>query len=201
MLKFITHMQISRRLLLAFLLAAVVPGIIISILGLSFINTQRARSQAILVNIRAFKTANTTGAQIPQMLQLLNIAYGEQFLQQGKDQNISVDTVSTLRDASAHFEQAIQQYQQNYQISTAPLMRGTKDILFNDDPKDMLVQQQSSQLEHVLTNAWPDYRNAQEQVLQAIASKASPAEVGTLLQTAHAKNEALQQDRKSVVQG
>ncbi len=193
MLKFITHMQISRRLLLAFLLAAVVPGIIISILGLSFINTQRARSQAILVNIRAFKTANATGAQIPQMLQLLNIAYGEQFLQKGKDQNISGDTVSTLRGASAHFEQAIRQYQQNYQIGTAPLMRGTKDILFNDDPKDTLAKQQNSQLEHVLTNAWPDYRNAQEQVLQAIASNASPADVGTLLQTAHAKNEALQQ--------
>src|SRR5689334_10354500 len=98
MLKFITHMQISRRLLFAFLLAAVVPGIIISILGFAFINTMRARSQAILINIRAFKTATANGAEIPQMLQLLNSAYEEESSQNEKKQDIVANTMNTLRD-------------------------------------------------------------------------------------------------------
>ncbi len=58
MLKFITNMQISRRLLFAFLLAAVIPGIIISILGFGFISAQKSRSQAIQMNIQAFGNSN-----------------------------------------------------------------------------------------------------------------------------------------------
>jgi methyl-accepting chemotaxis protein len=169
-----------------------VPGIIISILGFAFINTQRARSQAILINIRAFKTATATGAEIPRMLQLLNISYEEQVLQKGNARSLQTDTVSTLRDTSARFEQAARQYQQNYQISTSPRMSGTNEILLNDDPRAVLARQQRVLLDQVLNEAWPDYHSAQERALQAIAHKAKPEQIAALLRGARTRHEALQ---------
>ena len=64
MFKFITNMQISRRLLFAFLLVAIIPGIIIVILGFSFINAQKSRSQAIQINIQAFKMVTIIGCDL-----------------------------------------------------------------------------------------------------------------------------------------
>jgi nitrogen fixation/metabolism regulation signal transduction histidine kinase len=109
MLKFITNMQISRRLLFAFLLAAVIPGIIISILGLGFINAQKSRSQAIQMNIQAFKMVTTAGDNLPRMIALLKSAYQNHYETVPGQQAQATDTLNQLQTVTTHFDQAIRQ--------------------------------------------------------------------------------------------
>src|SRR5436853_1144246 len=113
MLKFITNMQISRRLLCAFLLAAIIPGIIISALGFTFINTQQSRSQAMQTDIHAFKSVTNTSAYLPQIINLLKLAYHNQYdvlVKPLVPQEQALDTLGQLAVVTRHFELAVSQY-------------------------------------------------------------------------------------------
>lgn len=184
MLKFITNMQISRRLLFAFLLAAVIPGIIISILGFGFINAQKSRSQAIQMNIQAFKMVTTTGEDLPKMMALLKSAYQNHYETVPGQQAQATDTLNQLQTVATHFDQAIRQYKRNYQISTSPIMRGIDDILVSDDPNVPLAKRQQTAIDLVITKLWPDYQQAQKNVLSAIATDAPKEQVTSPLQQA-----------------
>jgi len=184
MLKFITNMQISRRLLFAFLLAAVIPGIIISILGFGFINAQKSRSQAIQMNIQAFKMVTTTGDDLPRMIALLKSVYQAHYETVPDQQAQATDTLNQLQTVTTHFDQAIRQYKQNYQISNSPIMRGIDDILVSDDPNVPLAKRQHAAIDLIINKLWPDYQQAQNHVLSAIAMNAPKELVTPLLQQA-----------------
>ncbi|HWS82947.1 MAG TPA: methyl-accepting chemotaxis protein, partial [Ktedonobacteraceae bacterium] len=184
MLKFITNMQISRHLLFAFLLAAVIPGIIISILGFGFINAQKSRSQAIQMNIQAFKMVTTTGDDLPRMIALLKSAYQDHYETVPGQQAQGTDTLNQLQTVATHFDQAIRQYKQGYQINTSPGMRGINDILLSDDPNASLAKRQHAAIDLIINKLWPDYQQAQNRVLSAIAMNAPKEQVTPLLQQA-----------------
>ncbi|MBV8694084.1 MAG: hypothetical protein JO183_01170, partial [Ktedonobacteraceae bacterium] len=67
MLTFISKIPIFRRLFLAFVLAVVIPGIVITILGVSFINTLTLRSQAVQNNIEAVSAVTSDDAHLDAM--------------------------------------------------------------------------------------------------------------------------------------
>lgn len=184
MLKFITNMPIFHRLLFAFLLVAVIPGIIISILGFSFINAQKSRGQAIQMNIQAFKMAVITDTYLPSMIELLKSAYQDHYEIVPSQQTEASDTLNQLQNATIHFDQAIRQYKQNYQIATSPNMRGVYTILLGDDPNTPLAKQQQASINLIINKLWPDYQQAQNSVLSAIATNAPQEQVDPLLQQA-----------------
>lgn len=192
MLKFITKIQISRRLLFAFLLAAVIPGIIISILGFGFINAQKSRSQAIQLNIQAFKMVTTTGSYLPRMIELLKSAYQDQYETTPNQPAQATDTLNQLKIVTKQFEQAIQQYKQNYQINTSSNMKGNYDILLSDDANMSLAKRQDTALGLVTNKLWPNYQQAQNLVLSAIAMNAPKEQVASLLQQATDKYSTLE---------
>ncbi len=183
MLKFITNIQISRRLLFAFFLAAVIPGIIISILGFTFINSQRVRGQAVARNINAFKTTTTAGSYLPRLIELLKITYQNQY--DSKQAASTQSTVSQLRTVENLFDQTIRQYKQNDEINSSTQMRTTRAILLADDPHTRLPAQQQDTLVGIQNTLWPDYRQAQNKVLAALARKeATKEQIAALLQQA-----------------
>jgi methyl-accepting chemotaxis protein len=194
MFKFITNMQISRRLLCAFLLAAIIPGIIISILGFTFINTQRSRSQAIQMNIHIFKSATTTSGCLPQIINLLKLAYHNQYdiqVQPLPPQEQALDTLSQLTVVTHRFDQAVSQYQQSYQINTAAQMSTIRSMLFYDNPNSPLPKQQQAAIDLVEHTLWPDYQQTQNKLINAFNSKASSDQAMLLLQQAMTKHTAL----------
>ncbi len=191
MFKFITNMQISRRLLCAFLLAAIIPGIIISILGLTFINTQRSRSQAMQMNIHIFKSATTTSAYLPQIINLLKLDYHNQYDTPLPPQEQALDTLSQLAVVTHYFGQAVSQYQQSYEINTAAQMSTTRSILFYDHPDSPLPKQQQAAIYQVEHKLWPDYQQAQNKLINAFNSKAPSDQATLLLQQAMTKHTAL----------
>jgi methyl-accepting chemotaxis protein len=194
MFKFITNMQISRRLLFAFLLAAIIPGIIISILGFTFVNAQRNRSQAIQTNIHIFKSATTTSAYLPQIISLLKMAYHNQYDILTKPlapQEQALDTLGQLAVATHHFDQAVSQYQQSYQINTSPQMSNIRSMLLYDSPNSPLPRQQQDMLYQVTHTLWPDYQQAQDKLINALITKVSSDQATPLLQQAISKYIAL----------
>ncbi len=184
MLKFITKIQISRRLLFAFLLAAIIPGIIISILGFGFINAQKSRSQAIQLNIQVFKMVTTTGGYLPSMIELLRSAYQDQYETIPNQSTQATEKLNQLKAITKQFEQGIHQYKQNYQITSSPNMKGIYNILLSDDPNVPLVKQQDTAISSIRNKLWPDYQQAQNLVISAIATNAPKEQVASLLQQA-----------------
>lgn len=196
MFKFITNMQISRRLLFAFFLAAIIPGIIISILGFTFINTQQSRSQAIQMNIHICKSASTTGAYLPEIINLLQLAYHNQYDIRAQplppqEQEQAIDTLGQLAVVTNHFDQAVSQYQQTYQINASPQMSNIRSILLYDNPNSPLPREQQTALDQVAHQLWPDYQQAQNQLIDALNTRASSDQATLLLQQAITKQSAL----------
>ena len=194
MLKFITNMQISRRLLCAFLLAAIIPGIIISILGLTFINAQRSRSQAMQMSMRTFKSATTTSTYLPQIINLLKLAYHNQYdvlVQTLPAQGQAADTLSQLAVVTHSFDQAMSQYQQAYQINTSSQVSILRSMLFYDNPATTLPREQRTMLDQAKYTLWPDYQQAQNQLVAALTARVPGDQAMVLLQQAIAKHTAL----------
>ncbi len=185
MLKFITNMQISRRLLLAFLLSAVIPGIVISMLGFTFFKGQTERSQIIRTNINAFKSATMAGTYLPDLNTLLVTAYLEEYQNQQASSKTQIDAnIQQLHETNALFSTAAQDYAQNYELLTAPKMHETLNVLMLNrlDPDVPKLQQQD--LYQVAHTLWPQYQMAQEQAIEAMDNKAPALKVRTLITTA-----------------
>ena len=202
MVRFITNMQISRRLLFAFLLAAIIPGIIISILGFTFINTQQSRTQAIQMNIHICKSATTIGAYLPQIINLLKLAYHNQYDILDKPlplEDETPDPLGQLTIVTRYFDQAVAQYQQAYQINTSSQMSSVRSILLNDNPTSTLPREQQTTLDQIEHTLWPDYQQAQNQLVNAFNAKASSDQAIPLLQDATTKYTALSDGWNKVI--
>jgi methyl-accepting chemotaxis protein len=181
MLKFITRIQISRRLLLAFLVAAVIPGIVISLLGFAFIGEQNTRSQAIQANINSSKSVSTVNSYLLRMNILLNQLYQKQY-ENGQNPTPAQiqEGVSQLQDQETTVDTAIQYFEQDYQLTTAPKMRSVYSALMSNNSKTVLPEQQQGALNRV--NAlWSIYKGEQAQTREAIARKAPGQQVRALL--------------------
>lgn len=181
MLKFITNIQISRRLLLAFLLAAVIPGIITSLLGFTFVGEQNARSRAFQTNINASRSVSTINLYLLKMNTLLNAFYQKQY-ENGQNTTPAQiqESISQLQDRENNVDSAIQHFEQEYQLTTAPNMRIVYSTLISNNSKTLLPDQQQDALNQM--NAfWSIYRDEQIHVREAIAKKAPGGRVSTLL--------------------
>lgn len=187
MLKFITNMQISRRLLLAFLLAAVIPGIVISVLGITFAKRQVEQGQVIQTNIHAFKSATTIGTYLPRINYLLNKIYQEQYTpgKESDPEQLQTD-LQQLGEATGYFETDIHQFQQNYGAATASSMLNTRQLLNANYQNEHLPEQQQQELTLIQTHLWPNYRTAQDHLLSAITEKAPLEQSKNLLAEANA---------------
>ena len=185
MLKFITNMQISRRLLLAFLLSAVIPGIVISVLGFTFFRGQSERSQVIRTNMNAFKSATMTGTYLPDLNTLLVTTYLEAY--QGRSVSTKTqmrDNIQRLYETSALFTEATRRYSDNYGLRTAPQMQPTLEILnLNQLDMDAPTRQQQD-LYQVTHTLWPQYQRVQQQAIEAMNAKASVSRVHDLVTAA-----------------
>ncbi|HLG78212.1 MAG TPA: HAMP domain-containing protein, partial [Ktedonobacteraceae bacterium] len=195
MLKIISTISISRRLLIAFMLAAVIPGIVISILGFAFTTEQKNRSRAIQTDIGALQTATTASSYLPRLRDLLKTLY------QDHDENASSalksqipDVIAQLNTFSMLFDDEIRTYQQNYEVNTSAQMSKTRSILLNKDTSTDLPAQQQTVLGRVQNTSWPEYYVAQERVIGAITTDDNSSELATFVQYAQDKYSTLAND-------
>src|SRR6266536_3962040 len=170
MFTFVTNIPISRRLSYAFLLAALIPGIVISGLGIAFINTQIARSQVIQTNIRMTKDTTNASLSLQRSMDLLNVAV-EQYKAQGANSQTR-KLLDTIVSNETIFETTLRQYPQLYQLASAPQMNDTRNMLLADNPDATTVNDQKVAINQVET-LWSQYKGAQEQVIKGIKNNAN----------------------------
>ena len=154
MFTFVSNIPIFRRLFYAFLLAAIIPGIIISALSIAFINTQNTRNQVVQINMSMSKDTATISSALQRSKDLLNGLNGTQ---------PSSTLVHTISGIQQNIETDIQHYAQQYQLASAQ-MSTIRSMLLDNNPGTKIVTDQQTAIKQ-LEKLWPICRNAQGRAL------------------------------------
>ncbi len=196
MFTFIANIPIFRRLLYAFLLAAVAPGIVIGILGVVFLYQQNARGEQVKTNVASVQAANVTSTYLQDLNQQLNTAnsayHGQGQVSDQQMRNALQQALTKVADSSTKFNNGAANYKKNFQLATAPQMSDINTTLQADAPTANLGTSQQQSLTLVLNKLWPNYKLASDQVIKDINGKQSAATVQKDLDVANTQFGALQ---------
>ena len=165
MFTFVSNIPIFRRLFLAFVLAAVIPGVIITILGTTFVSGLNTRSQAQQKNLAALNESYRLGGLLAEMNGLRDEVISL------SQQNISnQQQLAELNRVEQDFNTNSQLFQQNYLVATSTNMNDVKNILLSDAPSNAAAQTQVNTMDQVLgTNGlWMAYRDASDKLLKTV---------------------------------
>ncbi len=166
MFTFVSNIPIFRRLFLAFVLAAVIPGIIITILGTTFVSGLNTRSQAQQKNLAALNESYRLGGLLAQMDGLRDEVISL------SQQNISNQSqLAELNRAERDFDTNSKLFQQNYLVATSSNMTEVKNILASDAPSDSSAQTQLNTMDQILgtDGLWKTYMNANDKLLNVVS--------------------------------
>jgi methyl-accepting chemotaxis protein len=157
MLSFISRIPIFRRLFYAFLLAALVPGIIIVILGSTFINILNAHSIAEQESNQALIFTEQSAPDLQATYNtLLDAADFLSINMVPNAGNGSQTVIGNLQDYTNLFDLSVQTFQEEYALTT-PNMSGVQQAVMSNDPNSPLPAQQQ-QIVNKLLKDWPAYK-------------------------------------------
>ncbi|HEY4389511.1 MAG TPA: methyl-accepting chemotaxis protein [Ktedonobacteraceae bacterium] len=162
MWRFLINMSIARRLTVAATIAALIPGIVISILGSSYVNTLNTVNNTVQVDDTAVKLVTDMQADLLRMNALL----GALSMAPGSEGN-NIQNSREIIQLTGDFSSALATYQQDYQIATSAKMQSIRDALKNDSQGSQEPISQRS-ITYVVNLQWKSYKNAQNQTLQAV---------------------------------
>ncbi len=169
MLKVIANIPIFRRLFYAFLLAAVIPGFVITLLGVSFINTQNARSQALQASLQALEASGTVGSYLQDLKWQPGLSSGGWSHMKGPALAAAAPQIAdNVHNLEQLFTKAATSYKRDYQLNSASQMVGAHSQLLRNDPGSPLPDQQQLLLDRILTKQFPAYEAVQEQILSGL---------------------------------
>jgi methyl-accepting chemotaxis protein len=174
MIKFINNIPIFRRLFLAFALSAAIPGVVIILLGSYYLSALSIRSQAVSTSFDAQNIASQELANLETMNALLKARENGVFASKNPDiPDPSLSAAGALVDNEINsrqkdFDQALQTYQNNYELATSSNMSTIRGILQSDNPNSTITQDQQRALNAVInpqnpqSGEWPAYELSQE---------------------------------------
>ncbi len=174
MLRFIRNMPIFRRLFMAFALATVVPAIVIVFLGNNNISSVDIRGQAVRTSFDAQNAASQQQINLQRMNALLQTRHNQIFASlsnQIKDASLSAAGALISSDIfarEADFNQALTDYQNNYDLATSHNMSTVQNILMSDNPNTHISSDQQAALNKVINVDWPKYKGFQDQELKQL---------------------------------
>ncbi len=154
----LSNTPIFRRLFYAFLVAALIPGIIIIALSASYINTLNTRSQAVQTGNSAIEKV-TMGLNDLQGMNSSLIA-----LHFDTTNTMTGSLTSSINQQQQSFDQTLTDYVSNYQLATSSNMDGIHSILLSSDSTDSIAKDQTTTLANI-GNQWPQYKQAVQQAL------------------------------------
>jgi methyl-accepting chemotaxis protein len=163
MLRFLTNISITRRLMLAAAITALIPGVVISILGSSYIDTLSSINETVRVENTAVNLATGMQADILRMNALLEGLNPSPASAAENFQNSS-----EIEQLIGDFGSQLATYRRDYQIATSPTMQSIRAILQNDSQGNQAPASQQAIL-YVVAMQWQDYyQPAQSKVLYDI---------------------------------
>src|SRR5436305_8448947 len=157
MFQFISNTPIFRRLFIAFAIAAVIPGIVIILLGSYYLNALSVRGQAVRTSFDAQNIASQEQINLQGMNALFQARYAQVFADMsGTIQDSSLNASSTLINIDlltrkTDFEQTLKTYQSDYELATSSNMSTIRSILLSDDPNNsQIISNQQAALNNVI---------------------------------------------------
>src|SRR5579859_4709048 len=185
MVRFISNIPIFRRLFIAFAIAALIPGIVIVLLGNFYISSLTTRGEAVRTSFDAQSAAATEDTNLQRMNTALEYYHSEVYGQVFAALNgLSIDpsylnsgasTAGEVVQNEAEFNQVVGSYPGNYistyEIIDSPNMATIKGILTGDDPTtgNAIINQQKTALESA-QRLWIKYKGYQDAVLSDLAT-------------------------------
>jgi len=172
MVKLLSNLPIFRRLFIAFAVAAVVPTIVIVLLGNFYLNSLSSRSQVVATSVDAQNTAAQELDNLQRMNALLQTRFNQVFASlSGRVTDPSLANAGALNGSDiaareADFGLSLTAYQQNFELATSDNMSAIRSILINDQPATGpgIISDQQDALAKVVKKSWPDYLKLQQKV-------------------------------------
>ena len=156
--------SITMRLMLAAAITALIPGVVISILGSSYIDTLSSINETVRVENTAVHLATGMQADILRMNALLE---GLSPLPTSVTENFQ--NSSEINQLIGDFGSQLATYQRDYLIATSPAMQDIRAILQNDSQGNQAPASQHAML-YVVAMQWQYYyQPAQSRVLHDIS--------------------------------
>ena len=167
MWQFLINMSIARRLMIAAAITALIPGIVISVLGGSYIGTLQTINNTVKSSNDAVKLVTDMQADLLRMNSLLEVL--------NTDPGSAVSNVQNSREITqlaTNFGTSSASYQKNYQITTSANMKSIRDTLQGNTLGTQASISQHSMI-YVVNLQWQIYQSAQNQVLHDVQDQAS----------------------------
>ncbi len=184
MFTFITNIPIFRRLFYAFMLAAVIPGIVIAVLGVSFVDRLNTRSEATKSIIEAAQKARDASIIMQTINNQLDDLYSHQYQStQVMKPEDKAATVTQIQNNEKMLADILTTYVQNYQLADASRMQSVSQSILNDDgAAQQVIDAQKDALNQTLTpntGYWPQYQKIFDTALSQIQNHAPASVVST----------------------
>jgi methyl-accepting chemotaxis protein len=170
MIKFLSNIPIFRRLFLAFAIAAAIPGIVIVLLGSFYLSSLTSRGQAVQTSFDAQSAASEQQTNLQVMNALMKTSLNNTFAGlSGSVHDYSLIAsggldFSDIATREGDFQQALTNYQANYDLSASGNMSTVRSILLSDNPNSGIISDQHQALASAST-AWTSYKQSQNSVL------------------------------------
>jgi methyl-accepting chemotaxis protein len=184
MLQAFSNIPIFRRLFIAFALTAVIPGVVIVLLGGNYFNTMLSRGQAVQASFDAQNTAFQEQVNLQRMNAELNTRFAQVFASTGITKSINDPSMGALgqqfsTDIAARevdFDFSLLNYEQNFDLATSSNMSGIREILLGNDPHTTIINDQQRALDAVRGSQglWSLYKQAQDTALNLIDPETTP---------------------------
>src|SRR6266700_2248916 len=126
MWRFLINISIARRLTVAATITALIPGIVISILGSSYVSTLNTVNNTVQVDDTAVKLVTDMQADLLRMNALLGT-----FSMAPSSAASNVQNSREIVQLTSDFGSALAAYQQDYQITSSVKMQSIRNALKN----------------------------------------------------------------------
>jgi methyl-accepting chemotaxis protein len=181
MIKFLGNVPIFRRLFFAFAIAALIPGVVIILLGNFNITSLNTRGQAVRTSFDAQSVASQEETNLQRMNALLQANFYQIFASHSRiitDPSLfalGAQDQSEIGKLESDFGNALINYQNTYELATSDNMSNVRNILLTDDPANgnsIIMSQKSalSIINHLWANPTVGYKPLQDQLLARLSN-------------------------------
>ncbi|HEX4206592.1 MAG TPA: methyl-accepting chemotaxis protein [Ktedonobacteraceae bacterium] len=175
MFRAFNNIPIFRRLFIVFAIAALIPILVIVLLGNFYLQSSEIRSQAVQTSFDAQNTATLEQINLQRMNALLQARFAQVFAESnpalGGDPSLRASGALTEADVTSleiNFGQTLVSYQQNFELATSDNISVVRNILISDAPDQgqRVITNQRTALDAVAHSEWNTYKKDQDRVLQ-----------------------------------
>jgi methyl-accepting chemotaxis protein len=174
MIRFMSNMPIFRRMIMAFIFATLIPGMVIALLGGFFINSFQNQGLAVRTSFDAQSLASDENANLQRMNALLQAKFYQIFASESQavtDPSLFASgglVDGEIRALESDFDRNLPVYQNQYELATSSNMANVLSILRSNDAQNAqgIVNSQQQALNAVLgrTGWWAEYKSYQDQL-------------------------------------